>query len=188
MRKERISFISHHYHLAPNGEKGKENHMGFGSFIGAIIEAAAEASINSYTAEEKEMIIQVRDLMKRKGREDAAEALDEVIKDFNLGYTKSSRTTSTTHGPLSAAEYAYEIKKLIKSSYGSLDTHTGHAGNTALIQLNFCNKNIATFKVENGLYIGKELAANARSQFYAFSKEIADAEEDIIVAVRKLRN
>lgn len=188
MRKERISFISHHYHLAPNGEKGKENHMGFGSFIGAIIEAVAEASVNSYTAEEKEMIIQVRDLMRRNGREDAAKELDKIIKDFDLGYTKASITTSTTHGSLSAAEYAYEIKKLIKSHYGSLDTHIGHVGNTAIIQLNFCSKNIATFKVENGIYIGKELAANVKSQFYMFSKDIADAEEDIIVAVRKLRN
>jgi hypothetical protein len=131
--------------------------MGFGSFIGAIIEAAAEASANSYTPEEKEMIIQVRDLMKRKGKEDAAEELDKVIKDFNLGYTKSSRTTSTFNGSLSAAEYAFELKKMIKSSYGNLDTHISYTGDVVTVSLQIFSRTSAIFKIQNGVYIGKEI-------------------------------
>jgi hypothetical protein len=188
MRKERISFISHHYHLAPNGEKGKENHMGFGSFIGAIIEAAAEASVNSYTPEEKEMIIQVRDLMRRKGKEDAAEELDKVIKDFNLGYTKSSRTTSTFNGSLSAAEYAFELKKMIKSSYGNLDTHISYTGDVVTVSLQIFSRTSAIFKIQNGVYIGKEIEPAAKSPFYTYSRELAEAEEDVVSAVRRLRN
>lgn len=157
--------------------------MGFGSFIGAIIEAAAEASVNSYTAEEKEMIFMVRNLMRRKGREDAADELDKVINDFNLGYTKP-----TSKGSLSAAEYAFELKKMLKSSYGNLDTHVSYTGDVVTISLKIFTRTSAIFKIQNGVYIGKEVEAGAKSPFYTYSKELAQAEEDVVSSVRKLRD
>ncbi len=174
-------------YLAPNGDKGKENTMGIMNILGGIMEAAVEMNINSYTEEEKQKIKEVRDLMYRKGKNEAVKALDEVIKDFCLGVTKRPSTTTTPISSgqvMSTAEFVYELKNKLKTFYGNLDPVIVYDDNTITIGLRLVTSPIVTYTIQNGRYQGM----SKKRSTYLYEKEIAACEADIVRACREIRN
>lgn len=67
-----------------------KKNTGFLDILVGVCEGLTEIGVNSYTAEEKEMIKSVRRIMSAHGKTDAVEELDKVIKDMDLGVTRRS--------------------------------------------------------------------------------------------------
>lgn len=160
-------------------------------FLNTIIEGLAEVGKNSYTQEEKDMIEKTRNLMRLHNQYEAAEALDEVIKNFYKGITRTpsttstSTTTSTSGQVMSTAEFVYELKNRIKSRYGCLDCVIIADGDTINVELHYYRTSyVAKFVITNGAYQNK---VNARST-YLYEKEIAACEADIVKACREIRS
>ena len=57
------------------------------SLLTILAEGLLTGCENSYTAEEKEMIRQTRELLRRHNKTEAVKEIDKVIKDFDLGIT-----------------------------------------------------------------------------------------------------
>lgn len=165
--------------------------MGFLDGLNTIIEGLATVGQNSYSEEEKAMITKTRDLMRAHGRTEAAEALDVVINDFYKGITRtpstttSSTTTSASGQVMSTAEFVYELRKRLKSKYGTLDRVISYTNDKIVVEIRFYSSSyVARFNIVNCVYQGKDLKGST----YLYSKEINDAEEDIIKACREIRN
>ena len=166
--------------------------MGFLDGLNTVLEGLATVGQNSYTQEEKELITKTRDLMRAHGRTDAAEALDEVIKDFYKGITRTSTapststttTTSTSGSVMSTAEFVYELKNRLKKSYGSLDTVIVYEGDTIRVDIRFLSSVIAYYTIQKGSYQG----CTTKRSAYLYNKEIAACEADIVKACREIRS
>ena len=163
--------------------------MGFLDGLNTVLEGLATVGQNSYTQEEKDMIIQVRDLMRAHGRTDAVAALDEVINDFYKGVTRTpstttSTTTSTSGSVMSTAEFVYELKNRLKKSYGSLDTVIVYEGDTIRVDIRFLSSVIAYYTIQKGSYQG----CTTKRSAYLYNKEIAACEADIVKACREIRS
>lgn len=163
--------------------------MGFLDGLNTVLEGLAEVGKNSYTQEEKDMIIKTRDLMRLHNQYDAAEALDEVIKNFYKGVTRTSSTTtssttSTSGSVMSTAEFVFELKHRIKKSYGSLDTVIVYEGDTIRVDIRFLSSIIASYTIQKGSYQGRVMKRSS----YLYDKEIAACEADIVKACREIRS
>lgn len=84
-----------------------------------MLEGLAEVGMNSYTQEEKDQIIRVRDIMRQHGQTDAAKAIDNVIANFYKGVTMSPRRSTydpdrrpetTSSNSYTSTEWSYKLK------------------------------------------------------------------------------
>ena len=62
----------------------------FLEIIGDILDGVSVVSANSYTSSEKDTIKETRRILLRHGKKEAVEALDKVIRDMDLGITRST--------------------------------------------------------------------------------------------------
>lgn len=165
--------------------------MGLLDIMGTIADGLATVGQNSYTQEEKDMIIKTRDLMRAHGHAEAANALDKVVNDFYKGITRTTSTNTSTTTPtsksgsvMSTAEFVFELKNRIKKSYGSLDTVIVYEGDTIRVDLRFISSVIASYTIQNQSYQGRAIKRNG----YLYDKEITACETDIVRACREIRS
>lgn len=165
-----------------------------------LLNLAATAAMNSWSAEEKETLLKARDLLKAHNFVDEAEGLDKVISKFNLGFERRADfdpdkriQPSTQKRPgidipnpvFSAAELAYELKDKLPSAFGNLDTIVSFTNGTTAsvnVKLRFLSNDYASFEVAlNGHLMNQKLYSTL------YEGEYAQAARAIITALKEIR-
>jgi hypothetical protein len=163
-----------------------------------FLNIAKTAVQNSWTAEEKEILVKTRDLLKAHGLFEEAEGLDRVISKFALGFERRSSTgfdpdkriqPSTTQQSMpksfSAAELAYELKDRLPGSFGSLDTIVSFTNGTTgsvNVKLRFLSREYARFEIGlDGHLIDQKLYSTL------YEREYSQAVRTIIAALKEIR-
>ena len=155
--------------------------------IGSVVQ-------NSWTAEEKAIIIKSRDLLKAHGLFEEAGGLDKVISKFAIGFERRSGfdpdkriqpSTQKSMQSFSAAELAYELKDRLPGSFGSLDTivsFTNGTSGSVTVKLRFLSSEYARFEVNlNGHLIDQKMGGSL------YEREYTQATRAIITALKEIR-
>lgn len=177
----------------PDAGNGLENTMGI---LNEILNGIGSVVQNSWTAEEKAIIIKSRDLLKAHGLFEEAEGLDKVISKFAIGFERRSGfdpdkriQPSTTQQSMpksfSAAELAYELKDRLPGSFGSLDTivsFTNGTSGSVTVKLRFLSREHARFEIGlDGHLIDQKLYSTL------YEREYSQAVRTIIAALKEIR-
>lgn len=168
--------------------------------LNEILNLAATAAQNSWSAEEKETLIKASELLKAHGLFEESKGLDKVISNFALGVEKRQAFNpdkriqpSTLKRPgidipnpvFSAAELAYELKDRLPGSFGNLDTIIGFTNGTTgsvTVKLRFLSNEYARFEVAlNGHLMDQRLYSTL------YESEYAQAARAIIAALKEIR-
>lgn len=81
-----------------------------GTVVTAMAEAAIEMDANAYTDEEKMKIAEVRNILAKKNKKEAVDALDKVMATWNA-YSKPSRSLTSSSCDESLWEQKRNIEK-----------------------------------------------------------------------------
>ena len=167
--------------------------------LNEILNLAATAAQNSWTADERETLIKASELLKAHGFLDEAKGLEKVISKFALGFEKrsegfdpdkriqpSKRPGIDIPNPVfSAAELAYELKDRLPGSFGSLDVVIGFTNGTTgsvTVKLRLITSDYACFKIAlNGHLMDQRLYSTL------YEGEYAQAARAIIAALKEIR-
>lgn len=169
--------------------------------LNEILNLAATAAQNSWTADERETLIKASELLKAHGFLDEAKGLDNVISKFALGFER--RSSSEGFDPdkriqpskrpgidipnpvFSAAELAYELKDRLPGSFGGLDTVVSFSNGTTgsvTVKLRLITSDYACFKIAlNGHLMDQRLYSTL------YESEYAQAARAIITALKEIR-
>ena len=175
----------------PDAGNGLENTMGI---LNEILNGIGSVVQNSWTAEEKAIIIKSRDLLKAHGLFEEAGGLDKVISKFAIGFERRSGfdpdkriqpSTQKSMQSFSAAELAYELKDRLPGSFGSLDTivsFTNGTSGSVTVKLRFLSSEYARFEVNlNGHLIDQKMGGSL------YEREYTQATRAIITALKEIR-
>lgn len=180
--------------------KGGERRVLMG-LLNEILNLAATAAQNSWTADERETLIKASELLKAHGFLDEAKGLEKVISKFALGFEKRSEgfdpdkriQPSTQKRPgidipnpvFSAAELAYELKDRLPGSFGGLDTIVSFTNGTTgsvNVKLRLITNDYARFDVAlNGHLMDQHLYSTL------YEREYAQAARAIIATLKEIR-
>lgn len=166
--------------------------------LNEILNLAATAAQNSWSTEEKEILIKASDLLKSHSLFDEAKGLEKVINNFALGVEKRQafdpdKRIQPTKRPgidipnpvFSPAELAYELKDRLPSSFGSLDTIVSFTNGTTgsvTVKLRFLSNDYGRFEVAlNGHLMDQRLYSTL------YESEYTQAARAIITALKEIR-